>query len=64
MHFDERMRDVFPDAPYMKDGYMHVSEKPGLGVDINETEAAKYPVPDYDPNWTQVRKNDGTPVRP
>ncbi|HSR88646.1 MAG TPA: enolase C-terminal domain-like protein [Pontiella sp.] len=64
VHFDDRMRAVFPDAPYMKDGYMHVSEKPGLGVDINETEAAKYPVGPYDYNWTQVRRNDGTPVRP
>jgi len=62
--FDDRMREVFPDAPYMKDGYMHVSNKPGLGVDFNEKEAAKYPIPEYDYNWTQVRENDGTPVRP
>lgn len=64
VHFDERMKEVFPDAPYMKEGYMHVPEKPGLGVDLNEKEAAKYPIPEYDYNWTQVREDDGTPVRP
>lgn len=64
VHFDDKMRDVFPDAPYMKDGFMHLPEKPGLGLDINEKEAAKYPLPDYDYSWTQVRQNDGTPVRP
>ena len=62
--FDERMRTVFPDAPFMRDGYMHIQEKPGLGVDIDEAEAAKYPLPHYNYDWTQVRKNDGTPIRP
>ncbi len=62
--FDERMRTVFPDAPFMRDGYMHIHEKPGLGVEIDEKEAARYPLPHYDYDWTQVRKKDGTPVRP
>jgi len=34
------------------------------GIDINEKEAAKYPLPKYNYNWTQVRKNDGTSIRP
>ena len=34
-------------------------------VDIDEKLAAKYPLPDVQMNnWTQVRKNDGTIVRP
>jgi mannonate dehydratase len=43
---------------------MHVNESPGLGVDINEKLAKKYPLVRYNYNWTQVRNNDGTPVRP
>ena len=36
-----------------------MNEAPGLGVDINEKEAAKYPINNKAPGWT-VRKNDGT----
>ncbi len=64
VHFNDRLREVFPDAPFMKDGFMHIVEKPGLGIEINEKEAAKYPLPPFNYNWTQLRKNDGTPVRP
>jgi hypothetical protein len=28
----------------MKKGYMYVNEVPGIGVDVNEKEAAKYPI--------------------
>jgi len=30
--------------PIPQNGYMSVNEVPGLGVDINEKEAAKYPI--------------------
>ena len=49
----------------MDNGYMHINEAPGLGVDVNEALAGKYPLPavnDY--NWTQLRKRDGTAIRP
>lgn len=63
--FSDKLREIFPGAPTMKDGYMYVNEAPGLGVDINEELAAQYPLPDVQlNNWTQVRKNDGTIVRP
>ena len=29
--------------PAFEDGYVNVAEKPGLGVEVNETAAAKYP---------------------
>jgi len=41
-----------------------VNEAPGLGIDIDEEKANKYALPHFDYNWTQVRKPDGTPVRP
>lgn len=60
--FSDRLREIFPGSPTMKDGYMYVNEVPGLGVDINEKEAAKYPIGTRS-NW-QVRKADGTLIRP
>ncbi len=64
VHFPEETREVFPGHPTMKDGYMYVNEVPGLGVDVNEEAALKYPLPDFDYDWTQVRKRDGTAIRP
>lgn len=60
--FNDRTLEVFSGCPTMKDGYMSVNEVPGLGVDINEKEAAKYPISTKS-NW-QVRKRDGTLIRP
>ena len=58
----DKSRAIFPGSPTMKDGYMYVNEVPGLGVEVNEKEAAKYPISTKS-NW-QVRKTDGTIIRP
>jgi mannonate dehydratase len=63
-HFKELTYEVFPGTPIVKNGYMHVNEVPGLGIDINEKLAKKYPPVKYNYNWTQVRGKDGTPIRP
>jgi mannonate dehydratase len=61
----DRLLSIFPGTPWVKNGYMHINEAPGLGVDINEKEAAKFPIQDVQMNnWTQLRSQDGTPVRP
>ncbi len=60
--FSDKMQEVFTGCPTMKNGYMSINEVPGLGVDINEKEAAKYPIGTKS-NW-QVRKKDGTIIRP
>ena len=62
--FNELTREVFPGTPTIRNGYMFVNEAPGLGIDIDEEKANKYALPHFDYNWTQVRKPDGTPVRP
>jgi len=62
--FNDLTREVFPGAPTIENGYLFVNEAPGLGIDIDEEKAKKYLLPDFDYNWTQVRKPDGTPVRP
>lgn len=62
-HFwSEKAQSVFSGCPTYSNGYMYINEAPGLGVDINEKEAAKYPIGTKS-NWT-VRKNDGTIIRP
>jgi mannonate dehydratase len=60
--FSDKLQSIFSGCPVMKNGFMYVNEVPGLGVDVNEKEAAKYPIGTKS-NW-QVRRNDGTIIRP
>lgn len=62
--FSERMREVFPGTPSLRGGYAYVREAPGLGVDIDETLAAKFPCRNDLPFWTLARLPDGSPARP
>jgi mannonate dehydratase len=65
--FPDRTREVFPGCPETKDGYLYANEAPGLGIDLNETLAAKFPHPDeptFDQNWGTTRRRDGTVIRP
>jgi mannonate dehydratase len=39
----EVTQEVLPGAPTFKDGYINVGETPGLGTDVNEEAAKKYP---------------------
>jgi mannonate dehydratase len=64
VQFNEATREVFPGAPTLKNGYMHVSEAPGLGVDLNEELARKFPLPESPGFWLPTRRKDGTAVRP
>jgi mannonate dehydratase len=62
-HFwSDKAQQVFSGCPTYKNGYMYINEVPGIGVDINEKEAAKYPIGTRS-NWT-VRKSDGTILKP
>ena len=64
VRFNDRTREVFPGAPTVENGYMHINEAPGFGVDINEKLAAKFPLPEHPGYWGPVRRPDGTAVRP
>ena len=61
------IQEVFPGCPQMKKGYMYLNEAPGIGVDIDEKLAAKYPFQPF-PAGTgfrfPIRKADGTQIRP
>ena len=52
--------EVFPGLPEYRDGYVYANEAPGLGVDLNENEAAKYPCENTITTWTQTRREDGS----
>jgi mannonate dehydratase len=65
--FNEDARAVFPGTPEIKDGMMWSNDKPGLGVDLNEELAAKFPIkddPPFDLDWGRLRGRDGTIRRP
>lgn len=54
-----KAREVFSDFPVVKDGYVTINDKPGLGVEVNEAAARKYPyVRRLRPG---IRRQDGTP---
>ncbi len=62
--FPDEVREVFPGCPEVRDGYMYPNDKPGLGIDIDEALAAKYPCEDFLDAWTVARLPDGTSARP
>ncbi len=65
--FNDAAREVFPGTPELRGGMLVSNEKPGLGVEINEALAAKYPIkddPPFDLQWGRLRGWDGTIRRP
>jgi mannonate dehydratase len=65
--FTQAEQDVFPGCPELKDGYYWANDKPGLGVDLDEKLAAKFPIkddPSFDMRWGNLRRRDGTIVKP
>ena len=64
--FGENTKEVFPGCPEVKDGYMWPNGSPGLGIDINEELAAKFPFKEraYGGAWDTVRRADGSVVKP
>jgi mannonate dehydratase len=43
-HFPPQVHEMMPGMAEIRKGYMYGSGKPGLGIDINEEMAAKYPI--------------------
>jgi mannonate dehydratase len=65
--FGAETREVFPGCPEVKDGYLHANDRPGLGIDLDEKLAARFPIPDeptFDHRWGATRRRDGTMIRP
>ncbi len=65
--FTQAEKDVFPGCPELRGGYFHANDRPGLGIDLNETLAAKFPItddPPFDLRWGNYRRRDGSIVKP
>jgi mannonate dehydratase len=62
--FPELVYEMFPGMPEVRGGYMYPNDRPGLGIDVDEALAAKYPCTDEVVQWTQSRLPDGGPLRP
>ncbi len=65
--FKQEEQDVFPGCPELKDGYYWANDKPGLGIDLNEELAAKFPIrddPPFDMQWGNLRRRDGAIAKP
>ena len=60
IHFPEVLYEVFPGLPTLQGGYLVPNDSPGLGIDIDEARAAKYPINMVPIEWTQSRLPDGT----
>ena len=62
--FPEHVYEIFPGLPEVRGGYMYPNDRPGLGIDVDEELAARYPCKDQVEQWTQTRLPDGSPSRP
>ncbi|MHB9034905.1 MAG: enolase C-terminal domain-like protein, partial [Anaerolineae bacterium] len=64
--FPDETRAVFPGCPEVHDGCLWANDRPGLGIDIDEKLAAQYPFPEDRINgaWPEIRRLDGTVVKP
>jgi mannonate dehydratase len=56
----EAIYEVFPGAPELRGGFLWANDAPGFGVDLDEAQAARYPITVKTVEWTQSRWPDGT----
>ena len=56
----EALLEVFPGLPEFRQGFVYANDLPGLGVDIDEVQAAKYACDSGVTTWTQTRLMDGS----
>ena len=66
--FPKETQEVFVGCPEVKNGYMLAQEKPGLGIEVDEKLAARFPIPagppNFDYSWGTTRRKDGSVIRP
>ena len=43
-HFPPQVHEMFPGMAEIRKGYMYGSGRPGLGIDINEELAGRFPI--------------------
>ena len=58
--FSDALREVFPGTPEISGGYLYANDNPGLGIDIDEKAAARYPYKGPGDSWGNGRRLDGS----
>jgi mannonate dehydratase len=61
--FSDDLKELFPGTPELRKGVRYASDKPGLGIDIDEKIAAKYS-PSTTGSNRGARDSEGAPRRP
>jgi mannonate dehydratase len=57
-HFSDEVHQIFPGLPELRDGYFTASDRPGLGVEVDEAALKRHP---YRPFFFPViRREDGS----
>jgi len=65
--FTQAEQDVFPGCPELANGYYTVSDRPGLGIVLDEELAARFAIrddPAFDFHWGGLRRRDGSSTKP
>ncbi|MDP6118216.1 MAG: enolase C-terminal domain-like protein [Planctomycetota bacterium] len=60
----DQVREVFPGSPEVRNGYLYPNDSHGIGIDIDEEAAARYPPKPEVPDWFELRLPDGSIQRP
>lgn len=62
--FGDALLEVFPGTPELRAGHLWANDRPGLGIDLDEELAARFPIDVTTIEWTQSRWPDGTSWTP
>jgi mannonate dehydratase len=62
--FNEQLQELFPGCPEIRNGIRYSNDKPGLGIDIDEKVAAKYPPTGDFGSERGAQDPEGAPRRP
>jgi mannonate dehydratase len=68
--FNAATQEIFKGCPVMQNGYLHVNETPGWGIEVDETAAARFPFGrengvrgQLNGGWGELRRRDGTVIK-
>ena len=62
--FNEQLQELFPGCPEIRNGIRYSNDKPGLGIDLDEKVAAKYPPTGDFGSERGAQDPEGAPRRP
>jgi mannonate dehydratase len=68
--FNATTQEIFKGCPVMQNGYLHVNEAPGWGIEVDEAAAARFPFGRengarglLNGGWGELRRRDGTVIK-